>query len=134
MLKNKSIGFYIGLGGGVIGLVTTIIYLAYTLAVNLFAPEVFTLLLLGTISSVLVLVFDWKFLPLVPAILFSLAFGFHLCDRVLMFEEMINEIYGMNERGAILGLVILLLVLNLISIIATIVACFSPRERQTANA
>lgn len=130
MFRNKSIGFYVGLVGGVIGLVTTIIYIVYSTSVQLFAPEVFIFLLLGTLSEILVMFVDWKFAPLLPVIFFSLAFGFHLCDRALMFEEMFNHIYGMNERGAILGVVILLLVLNLISVLATIVASFSSREKE----
>lgn len=130
MFKNKTAGYYIGLGGGVIGLITTIIYVIYSTSVNLFAPEVFILLLLGTLSEVLVMFVDWKFAPLLPVLLFSLALGFHLNDRVLMFEEMLNGIYGMNERGAVLGVVILLLALNLVSVVATIIAAFTPREKE----
>ena len=47
-----------------------------------------------------------------------------------MFEEMINQIYGMNERGAILWVVLVLLALNLVSAIASIIASFSSRERE----
>lgn len=129
MFKNKTAGFYIGLAGGFIGLVTTVIYVIYSTSVSLFAPEVFIFLLLGTLGEVLVLFVDWKFAPIIPALFFSLALGFHLCDRVLMFEEMINGIYGMNERGAILWVVLLLLALNLVSVLASIVASFSSRER-----
>lgn len=129
MFRNKTTGFYAGFAGGVIGLVTTIIYLIYSTSVQLFAPEVFILLLLGTLSALLVLFVDWEFAPLLPALFFSLAFGFHLCDRVLMFEEMINNIYGMNERGAILWVVLLLLGLNLVSVLGSIVAAFSSREK-----
>ena len=59
MFKNKTVGFYIGAAGGLIGLVTTVIYLIYSLSVDLFAPEVFIFLLLGTLSEVLVLFVDW---------------------------------------------------------------------------
>lgn len=130
MFKNKTVGFYIGAAGGLIGLVATVIYLIYSLSVDLFAPEVFIFLLLGTLSEVLVLFVDWKFAPILPVLFFSLAFGLHINDRVLMFEEMINQIYGMNERGAILWVVLVLLALNLVSAIASIVASFSSRERE----
>lgn len=132
MLKNKTIGFYVGLAGGFIGLVTTIIYLIYSTSVQLFAPEVFVFLLLGTLGEVLVMFVDWKFAPIIPVLFFSLAFGFHICDRVLMFEEMINGIYGMNERGAILSVVLLILALNLVSCIACIFASFTEKNRQRA--
>ena len=52
--------------------------------------------------------------------------------RSTMFQEMINKIYGMNERGAILEMVILLLVLNVISIAANIFASFCERDKQAA--
>ena len=130
MFKNKTVGFYIGAAGGLIGLVTTVIYLIYSLSVDLFAPEVFIFLLLGTLSEVLVLFVDWKFAPILPVLFFSLAFCLHINDRVLMFEEMINQIYGMNERGAILWVVLVLLALNLVSAIASIIASFSSRERE----
>ena len=71
----------------------------------------------------------FKFMPLIPAALFSAAFGFYLNDRLAMFEEMINNIYGMNERGAILWVVLLLLGLNLVSVLGSIVAAFSSREK-----
>ena len=73
MFKNKTIGFYVGLGGGAVGFVTAVIYLIYTLTVGLFAPQVFVMLLLGTAVCVLSLFFEWKFLPLVAVLFFSLA-------------------------------------------------------------
>lgn len=129
MFKNKTIGFYVGLGGGAVGFVTTVIYLIYTLTVGLFAPQVFVMLLLGTAVCVLSLFFEWKFLPLVAVLFFSLAFGFHILDRITMFQEMLNHIYGMNERGAILGVVVLLLVFNFLSIAACTVASFCERDK-----
>lgn len=42
-----------------------------------------------------------------------------------MFEEMINKIYGMNERGAILEVVLAILVLQFVSILLCMIACFT---------
>ena len=129
MLKNKTVGFYLGLAGGIIGLITAIAYIIYSTSVNLFAPEVFILLLLGVLSELLVLFTDWKWAPLLPVLFFSLALGFHICDRALMFEEMYNHIYGMNERGAILEVVIALLVTNFVSVLTCIIASFSSKKK-----
>lgn len=134
MFKNKTIGYYIGLAGGALGIITALIYVIYTTSVDLFAPEVFVLMLLAVLSEVLVMFVDMKFLTLVPVLFFSLALGFHICDRVYMFQEMINHIYGMNEKGAILWLVILLFVLNAISAVAAIIAAFSDRNKAVAKA
>lgn len=130
LFKNMTLFGWIGLGGGVVGLIATIIYTAYSAAVSLFAPEVFVMLLLGVAGSVFAAVTDFKFAPFVPVLFYSLAFGLYLSDRVLMFEEMYNHIYGMNERGAILGLVIVILVLNFVSIVATIVSAFFDKTKK----
>ena len=132
MFKNKTISFYVGVGGGALGLVTTIAYLAYSVSVHLFAPEVFVFLLLGTLSELLVIFTNWKFATLIPVLFFSLAFGLHISDRAMMFEEMFNHIYGMQERGANLGMVITLLITNLVSIVACIVASFSSKSKEEA--
>ena len=39
-------------------------------------------MLLAVLSEVLVMFVDMKFLTLVPVLFFSLALGFHICDRV----------------------------------------------------
>ncbi len=129
LLKNKTVGFYIGLAGGCLGFVTTLLYLIYSLSVKHFNPLVFTMLLLGVAGTVSVFFLKLNFLPLVPALFFSLAFGVYINDRVIMFEEMINNIYGMSESGAILGVVVLILVFMFICVIASIVATFTKRDK-----
>lgn len=129
LFKNMTLFGWIGLGGGVAGLIATIIYTAYSAAVALFAPEVFVMLLLGVAGSAFAAVTEFKFAPLVPVLFYSLAFGLYISDRVLMFEEMYNHIYGMNERGAILGLVIVIFVLMFVSIVATIVSAFFDKTK-----
>lgn len=130
LFKNRGIGFYAGTVCGGLGLITTVLYLIYSLSVGHFNALVFVTLLLGVGASAAVLFLDWHFLPLVPALFFSLAFGLYVNDRVIMFEEMINKIYGMSESGAILGVVILILALNLICVIASIVASFGARNKK----
>ena len=53
----------------------------------------------------------------------------YINDRVIMFEEMINQIYGMNERGAILEVVIAILALQLVSILLCVIACFTSERK-----
>lgn len=129
LFKNKTFGFYIGLLGGIVGVVAAIYYVIYSTSVGHFNLEVFATLALGVLGSVVAVLTKSKFAPLLPVLFFSLAFGLYINDRVLMFEEMINGIYGMNERGAILSEVIKIFVLNFISIFASIIATFSSREK-----
>ena len=139
--KNKSLSFYLCLGACVIGLVTTIIYAAYSLSVygkinggadmgNHFNALIFVMLLLGTLTCGLGIVKPrWKFAPVIPCLFFSAAFGYYINDRLIMFEEIVNQIYGMMESGAIFGMVILVFVLTLVCILALIVACFTGEKR-----
>ena len=125
MLKNHNFGYKMGLIGGVLGLVTAIVYAAYSLSVGHFDPVVLVLMLLGVVAEAAALKFDNKSMPLLPAIFFALGFGMYINDRVIMFEEMINKIYGMNERGAILPVVIAILVLQFITVVFNMIACFT---------
>ena len=139
--KNKPLSFYLCLGTFVIGLVTTIIYMAYSLSVygkinggaapgNHFNALIFVMLLLGTLTCGLgVAKPGWKFAPVIPSLFFSAAFGYYINDRLIMFEEIVNQIYGMMESGAIFGMVILIFVLTLVCILALIVACFTGEKR-----
>ena len=139
--KNKPLSFYLCLGTFVIGLVTTIIYMAYSLSFygkinggadmgNHFNALIFVMLLLGTLTCGLgVAKPGWKFAPVIPSLFFSAAFGYYINDRLIMFEEIVNQIYGMMESGAIFGMVILIFVLTLVCILALIVACFTGEKR-----
>ena len=128
--KNKSIAFYLCLGAGVLGLVNAVIYAVYSLNVvgktgNHFDGLVFAMLLLGALTCALpVFKPEWKFSTLIPAAFFSASFGYYINDRLIMFEEMINRIYGMMESGAVLGMVILVFVLNFISFLSVAAASF----------
>ena len=140
--KNKPLSFYLCLGACVIGLVTTVIYAAYSLSVygkinggadmgNHFNQAIFVLLLLGTLTCLPGIIRpQWDFAPFIPALLFSAAFGYYINDRLIMFEEIVNEIYGMMESGANFGMVILIFVLTLVCVLALIVACFTGGKKE----
>lgn len=123
--KGKPLGFYCGIGAGVLGIANAVLYIAYSNSVGHFSPLIFVLLLLAGISCAGMVFTRFKFMPLIPAALFSAAFGFYLNDRLVMFEEMINKIYGMTESGAILWIVLLIFALVLISFVAVTVAAFA---------
>ena len=135
--KNKPLSFYLSLGACVIGLATTIIYAAYSLSVygkinggadmgNHFNALIFVMLLLGTLTCGLGIAKPgWKFAPVIPSLFFSAAFGYYINDRLIMFEEIVNQIYGMMESGAIFGMVILVFVLTLVCVLTLIVASFA---------
>lgn len=122
--KGKPLSFYCGLGAGVVGIVDAIIYITYSTSVGHYDSLIFVLLLLGGLSCAGMVFTKFKFMPIIPAIIFSAAFGFYANDRLIMFEEMINNIYGMTESGAILGMVLLIFALMLVCFVAVTVAAF----------
>lgn len=83
--------------------------------------------LAGIVFAVVALTTDFKFAPVLSVIGYALAIGFYFNDRVIMFEEMINHITGMTERGNIFGVVVLIFVLLFIAAIAGIVSSFADK-------
>jgi len=65
-----------------------------------------------------------KLATLISAALFATAFGLYVNDRLIMFEEMINKIYGMTEQGAILWVVLMVFGLMLVGFAAVTYAAF----------
>ncbi len=127
--KDKRIGYYCAVGCALTGIVATVTYAVYSSGVGHFNALVFVLTLLGTLSTALMIVTKFRFAPLVSGVFLSAAFGTYANDRVIMFEEMINGIYGMSERGAILGTVIFILVMMLLSVACCAVAAFTERNK-----
>ena len=140
--KNKQLSFYLSIGACVIGLVATLIYAIYSTSAygkinggadmgSHFNALIFVLLLLGTLACALPIIKpDWKFTTLIPAFLFSAAFGYYIDDRLIMIEEHINKIYGMMESGGNLGIVIVIFALTFLSILALIVASFTDESKK----
>lgn len=128
-LGSQNIGYKIGMVGGAIGVITAVVYTVYSTSVGHFDPLVLALMVLGVIGEGFAAYSARPSAPLLPSILFSLAFGMYINDRVIMFEEMINQIYGMNERGAILEVVIAILALQLVSILLCVIACFTSERK-----
>lgn len=130
LFRNRTVGDYIGLAASALGLVTAFVYLIYSVTVNLLAPTVFVLMLLGALSGGAAFAIKIKLLPLLPVIFFSFSFATYISERMLMFAHMATNIYGMSEVGAILQIVVLILVLQFVSIVGACVACFAPSAQR----
>lgn len=128
-LNGKGPGFYAELLSIAVAAVALIVYLIYNLTIHKFTIDVFLMILVGIVVAVVSLVTNFRFASVLSVLSISLAIGFYLNDRIIMFEEMINGITGMTERDNIFGVVILIFVLLFISAILGIVASFNERER-----
>ena len=100
MQKNQPIGFPCGSIALLVGVVNAAIYLIYSTSVHHFSPLVFAALVAAAISCLLIMFTRLKLATLISAALFATAFGLYVNDRLIMFEEMINKIYGMKKQGA----------------------------------
>ena len=115
MQKNQPIGFPCGSIALLVGVVNAAIYLIYSTSVHHFSPLVFAALVAAAISCLLIMFTRLKF---------ATAFGLYVNDRLIMFEEMINKIYGMTEQGAILWVVLMVFGLMLVGFAAVTYAAF----------
>jgi hypothetical protein len=128
LLKGKGLAWYASLVAAAVGVLALLVYLVYNLAIGKFTVDVFLAILAGIAFAVVALTTNFKFAPVLTVLGYSLAFGLYVNDRVIMFEEMINHITGMTERGNIVGVVILILVLLFVAALAGIVASFADKE------
>ena len=128
LLKGKGLAGYASLVAAAVGILALLVYLVYNLAIGKFTVDVFLATLAGIAFAVVALMTNFKFAPVLTVLGYSLAFGLYVNDRVIMFEEMINHITGMTERGNIVGVVILILVLLFVAALAGIVASFADKE------
>ena len=115
MQKNQPIGFPCGSIALLVGVVNAAIYLIYSTSVHHFSPLVFAALVAAAISCLLIMFTRLKL---------ATPFGLYVNDRLIMFEEMINKIYGMTEQGAILWVVLMVFGLMIVGFAAVTYAAF----------
>lgn len=118
-LKDKSIGYYLNLIASIIALVTAIVFLITDGSDRTFSIFTFLLLILGFGSHVLNSFFDFKFSPMIPAVLFASAFGVHLFYGLPTLSDVWNDVnfVGGNPKavttyGALLFIVMILSVVS----------------------
>ena len=128
-LKGKSLAALIAFGAGALALV---VYLVYNLAIGKFTIDVFAMILCGVIFAAMVLLTNFKFAPVLAVLGYSLAIGFYINNRIIMFEEMINRITGMTERDNIFAVVVIIFVLLFVGAIAGVITSFAA-DKETAK-
>ncbi len=128
LLNGKGLGGVAALVSACAGALALVVYLIYNLVIGKFTADVFAMIVLGLIFAAVTLMTEFKFAPVLSVLGFSLAIGLYLNNRIIMFEEMINHIVGMTERGDSVPVVILILVLLFVAAISGIVVSFSEKK------
>ena len=108
------------------------VYLVYNLAIGKFTIDVFAMILCGVIFAAMALLTNFKFAPVLAVLGYSLAIGFYINNRIIMFEEMINRITGMTERDNIFAVVVIIFVLLFVGAIAGVITSFAA-DKETAK-
>ena len=105
-----------------------VVYLIYNLVIGKFTADVFALIVLGVVFAAVTLTTEFKFAPVLSVLSFGLAFGLYVNNRIIMFEELINNIVGMTERGDSVPVVVVILALLLVAAISGVVVSFSEKK------
>ncbi len=139
LFRNKSLGFYIGLGTASIALLANIAFiiggliLYYTSETDAhvwersFSPVTITLIFLGVFAQILALFKDYKFLPLLPVIFYSIAFGQHFYYASFAFANVLTGIDFFRDN---LAFATIFFFLFLISGLGSVVSSFMRQTKQ----
>ncbi len=128
LLDGKGAGGIAALVSACAGVLALVVYLIYNLVIGKFTADVFALIVLGVVFSAVTLTTEFKFAPVLSVLSFGLAFGLYVNNRIIMFEELINNIVGMTERGDSVPVVVVILALLLVAAISGVVVSFSEKK------
>ena len=128
LLDGKGAGGVAALVSACAGILALVVYLIYNLVIGKFTADVFVLIVLGVIFALVTLTTEFKFAPVLSVLGFGLAFGLYVNNRIIMFEELINNIVGMTERGDSIPVVVIILALLLVAAVCGIVVSFSEKK------
>lgn len=128
LLDGKGAGGIAALVSACVGVLALVVYLIYNLVIGKFTADVFALIVLGVIFAAVTLTTEFKFAPVLSVLSFGLAFGLYVNNRIIMFEELINNIVGMTERGDSVPVVVVILALLLVAAISGVVVSFSEKK------
>ena len=128
LLDGKGLGGVAALVSACAGALALVVYLIYNLMIGKFTADVFALIVLGVVFAAVTLTTEFKFAPVLSVLGFGLAFGLYVNNRIIMFEELINNIVGMTERGDSVPVVIVILALLLVAAISGVVVSFSEKK------
>jgi len=128
LLDGKGAGGIAALVSACAGVLALVVYLIYNLVIGKFTADVFALIVLGVVFAAVTLTTEFKFAPVLSVLSFGLAFGLYVNNRIIMFEELINNIVGMTERGDSVPVVVVILALLLVAAISGVVVSFSEKK------
>lgn len=132
--KDRPVMFWVSLAATALWVAATLFYLIYSLSVGLLRAPILIVMLLGAAAGVFATFGKAKFVCILSSVLFALAFGLFIDDRVEMFAYMSTGIYGISgETTAILECVIAILIIMAIALLASVVSSFGFNKKEEEN-
>lgn len=133
--KGRTPGFYIGFVSACLMFLATIVFIAMDSGDSVtFSPAVVVLLLLGSLSEISILLFDYRFLPVIPALLYAPAVGIQGYLALQSFSDVWNNVNFVGGNG-VLALVfwIVFLVLAILAVVSAYMSQYR-KEPETVEA
>ena len=132
LFRKRTLGFYLGFASAALMLICTIAFIAMDCTDPItFFPLVVSLLLVGAVSEVAVLLFDFAFLPLLPPLFYAPAVGIHGYLALQSYSDVWNNVHFVGGNGK-LALVfwILFLVLAIVSVVSAFLSQYRKEQAE----
>lgn len=126
ILKNKTTGFYIGLVAAVLAIISSLIFTITNSSDRTFSIITVIFMVLGALAQLFNIFFDYKFSPIIPAILYSVGVSMHFNVGLETLSDVWN---GVNYIGGNANAVIIYGILFMIVTIAAIVTSFMEQRK-----
>lgn len=130
--KNRRVGFYLGIAAAVLMLVVDIAYIVSDYGDITFSMLSFTLMLAGSLLTIIYSILGYKFLdfiPVISCILYGFGFGQHLILALESLSDVWNEVSFIGGN-ATLGAVFI--GLFFVPMVAAVVSAFMREDRKDA--
>lgn len=122
--ENRTAGFYIGLAASCIALVGAVLLLLIAGNDLTFSLPAFILLVCGGLSYGLVIFKEFKFAPMIPALLIALGTALHLEKGIPSVTDIINDIVYIGGNGWYC------IYFGIVFLVATVLACVACYMRE----
>ncbi len=132
-LKTKSVGYYILLASTVLGLIVSVMYIAFGVSSHTFAAGIFVCALFAFLLGVALAIYEGVFadcIPIVMIVLMSVALVLLIADSI---DDVTALFVGMGDyfgNADNVGMRVTLAVFMILSIITAIVGSFFSRVRK----
>ncbi|MCM3172002.1 MULTISPECIES: hypothetical protein [Paenibacillus] len=126
LFKDRTLGFWIGFMAASLMLVANIVFLIVNHGDRTFSFITFGLIIAGVLGELLVLLKNYFFAPILPAIAFGVALSMHF---YLGFPTLSDVVNGVNFIGGNPQAVLVFGITFTIGTIAALISCFMKQSK-----